>query len=274
MTGRGDPPTVADVPTVRDLRDDDHRAVAQVAAACDEVGAVSGSDSRYLSHVAARGRVAVSEVGGEVVAYAGAIDVPGAAFLTDLFVRSGSRGEGHGQALLAHVWADADERMTSASQDPRALGVYARYGAVPRWPLVYLEVEGGGASPQLPVLHRETLVGDVAWHLALDGLATVRVLAGHEQPVTTAVVRRDDGTWTVLRAETPDPRGLAVLLADLRTRAGSEGVVRLAVPGPHPGLPDLLRAGARVVAVDLWCASAAAADLVDPVHVLPSAALG
>jgi GNAT superfamily N-acetyltransferase len=262
------------VPTVRDLRDDDHRAVARVAAVCDEVGAVSGSDSRYLSHVASRGRVAVSEVDGEVVAYAGAIHVAGAAFLTDLFVQPGSRGAGHGQALLAHVWADAHERVTSASRDPRALGVYARYGAVPRWPLVYLEIGGGGALPQLPVLHRETLEGDVQWHLALDGLATARVLGGPEHPVTTAVVRRDGSTWTVLRAETPDPRGLVVLLADLRMRAGSEGLVRLAVPGPHPGLPDLLRAGARVVDVDLWCSSAGAADLVDPVRVLPSAALG
>lgn len=259
---------------VRPFRETDHAAVRAVAEACDETGPVSASDPRYLAHVASRGRVVVSEDAGEVVAYGGALDGSGATYLTDLFVRPGARDAGHGSAVLEVLWSGSTARATSASQDPRALSSYARYGAVPRWPLVRLTLPGADVRPQVPVVRSPARTGDAGWSYGLDGVETVQVLAGPGDVATTAVVRVDGGEWQVLRATTPDPRGLAVLVAELRRLAGPAGAVGLAVPGPHPALGDLLAAGARIGDVDLWCASLDAADLVDPTRELPSPALG
>ena len=234
---------------------------------------MSAVDERYVAHVSGRGRLAVCEDRGSVVAYGGVIDLREATFLTDLFVVPDARGSGHGSALLEHLWGGTTSRATSSSQDPRALAAYSRFGAAPRWPLIYLEVAGASVSPAVPVVHSAAADGEAGWNLPLDTLETVRVLAGSDQAATTAVVRREGDRWTVLRASTPDPRGLAVLVADLRSRAGENGVVALAVPGPHPGFADLMSAGARIVDVDLWCATPDAEGLVDPVHELPSPGL-
>ena len=244
-----------------------------VADACAQTGPVSASDPRYLEHIGSRGRVLVSEDGGSVVAYGGALDLGGAAFLTDLFVRPGSRDAGHGTALLEALWGGTPTRMTSSSQDLRALSTYARFGAVPRWPLVRLEIPGASLVPQLPVEHRPASAGDAGWSFELDDVASARVLAGPGRAATTAVVRAVGTRWQVLRATTPEPQGLAVLVADLRRRAGADGTVEIAVPGPHPAFGHLLATGARIVDVDLWCSTPDAADLVDPTRELPSPAL-
>ncbi len=262
------------MPDTRPLRDSDRTAVSAVAVACDEVGPVSAGDPRYLAYVSSRGRLAVSEDAGTVVAYGGVVDLRDAAFLTDLFVAPQWRGAGHGGALLADLWGGTSSRATSSSQDPRALASYGRFGATPRWPLLYLEIPGATVSPQVPVVHADPEPGDAGWELEVDATRTVRVVAGPGASVTTAVVRNDGDRWSVLRATTPDARGLAVLVADLRSRAGESGVVTIAVPGPHPGLVDVLACGARVVGVDLWCATQDAVDIVDPLHELPSPALG
>ena len=258
---------------VRDLRETDHAAVGAVALACEQTGPVSASDPRYLAHVRSRGRIAVREESGSVVGYGGVVDMRGTSFLTDLFVAPAARGAGHGGALLEVLWGGGATRATSSSQDPRALAAYARFGATPRWPLVRLRLTGAPVVPQVPVVHDAVTPADAGWTLDLDGTETVRVLAGPGEVAATAVVRRDGDRWTVLRATTPDPRGLAVLVADLRRRAGADGDVDIAVPGPHPGFADLLGAGARIVDVDLWCATPDAVDLVDPTHELPSPAL-
>ena len=234
---------------VRDLREGDHAAVGAVAVACDQIGPVSASDPRYLAHIRSRGRVAVREESGSVVGYGGVVDLRGTSFLTDLFVAPAARGTGHGGALLEVLWGGRATRATSSSQDPRALAAYARFGAIPRWPLVRLRLPGASVVPQVPVVHEAVTPGDAGWTLELDGTETVHVLAGPRDVAATAVVRREGDRWTVLRATTPDPRGLAVLVA------------------------DLIHAGARIVDVDLWCATPDAVDLVDPTHELPSPAL-
>lgn len=258
---------------VRDLRETDLDAVGAVALACDQTGPVSASDPRYLTHVSAHGRVALREESGSVLGFGGVVDLRGTSFLTDLFVAPAARGAGHGGALLDVLWGGRATRATSSSQDPRALSAYARFGATPRWPLVRLRFPGASVVPQVPVVHEAVTRGDAGWNLDLDATETVRVLAGPGGVAATAVVRRDGDRWTVLRATTPDPRGLAVLVADLRRLAGSEGVVEIAVPGPHAGFADLVAAGGRIVDVDLWCATPDAVDLVDPTHELPSPAL-
>ncbi|MBI1376396.1 MAG: hypothetical protein GC157_02770 [Frankiales bacterium] len=258
---------------VRDFEDADAEAVAAIAAQCDETGPVSGGDAGYLRHVAARGRVVVADGETGVLGYGGAIRRDGTSFLTDLFVAPPARDHGVGGLLLAALWDGSRDRATSASQDPRALASYARYGAVPRWPLLYLAVPGTSAEAPPPLELGEHMPGEAGWHLRVEGLATARVRDPEGGPAVTAAVRRDGDSWVVARALTPDPSALVRLVAGLRPRVGPSGAVRLCVPGPHPALPDLLRAGARVSDVDLWCATAGASDLVDPTRELPSPGL-
>ncbi len=258
---------------IRDLRDSDYGAVAAVALACDESGPLSGASRGYLSHVAGRGRVAVTEDSGTVVGFAGVVDVRGVSFLTDLFVAPEHRDSGLGSALLGELWSLSGPRATASSQDPRALAAYARFGARPLWPLLYLRIPGASVDPAAPVRRATTVAGDAGWTLDLDGLTTHTVLSGPGVSATTAVVLEAPGRISVLRAVTPDPRGLPVLLAELTSRVGAGGFVDIVVPGPHPALPDLLVGGARVLDVDLWCATHEAAGLIDPARELPSPAL-
>ena len=263
------------MPDVRDLRDSDsdYAAVAVVARACDESGPISGASSGYLSHVAQHGRVAVAEDFGSVVGFGGIVEVRGVSVLTDLFVAPGHRDSGRGSALLGELWSLTGPRATSSSQDPRALAAYARYGARPLWPLLYLRIPGASVDPAAPVRRHTTVAGDADWTLELDDLMTLTVLSGPGISATTAVVLEAPGRISVLRALTPDPRGLPVLLAELTSRVGVGGFVDIVVPGPHPALPDLLGSGARVLDVDLWCATHEAAGLIDPARELPSPAL-
>ncbi len=260
---------------VRDLRDSDadYAAVAAVARACDESGPLSGASSGYLSHVAQRGRVAVTEHSGSVVGFGGVVGMRGVAFITDLFVTPEHRDSGRGSALLGELWSITGPRATSSSQDPRALAAYARFGARPLWPLLHLRLPGGSVGPAAPVRRATSAAGDADWTLQLDDLTTCTVLSGPGISATTAVVQETPGHISVLRALTPDARGLPVLLAALTSRVAAGGSVDVVVPGPHPALPALLAAGARVLDVDLWCATDDAAGLVDPTRELPSPAL-
>lgn len=260
------------MPTARALVPADRASLSAVAVACDQAGILSVSDDRYLEHVRARGEVQVTGPEGAVEAYGGVLDLDGAAYLTDLFVNPKLRDRGHGRTLLGALWEGRSGRVTSSSLDPRALSGYARYGALPRWPLLYLTLPGGG-SPTVPVGVRDYVAGDAGWSLDLDELVTVTVASSSGEPGATAVVRRQGDLYRVLRARTPDPKGLTDLVAELRRRAGRDGAVSLVIPGPHPALPDLLMAGARVDDVDLWCAADSVADLVDPTRDLPSPAL-
>jgi GNAT superfamily N-acetyltransferase len=259
------------VTVVREPSADDRAGLAAVAVACDQSGPLSMNDDRYLAHLSRRGRVAVT--GEQVEGYAAVLDRGGAAYLTDLFVHPQARDRGHGRALLTRMWDGRPERVTTSSQDPRALSGYARFGARPSWPILYLGLPGGG-SPSAPVVESAFEVGDAGWDLARDDLVTLRVLGGPQEAATTAVVQVGaDGSMRVLRALTPDPRGLPVLVAELARRAGAGRRVTLTVPGPHPALADLLAMGARVGDVDLWCATPGAVDLVDPTRELPSPGL-
>ena len=60
----------------------------------------------------------------------------------------------------------------------------------------------------------------------------------------------------------------------LRAMLAPHGRVQMTIPGPHPALPALLQAGARIVDVDIWCATDDVADVIDPTLELPSPAFG
>jgi GNAT superfamily N-acetyltransferase len=250
---------------VRPAVADDLATIAAIAATVDETGVVSAADPRYVEHLGRLGRflVAVDDRGG-IVGYGGSVERRGARFLTDLFVAPDHRGAGHGGALLRELWAGAAERVTSSSQDPRALASYTRAGARPRWPLVYLHVPGS-AGPEVDAAPGD---GSAGWDYPPAGALSVRAGAA------VAAVDRERAGIVVRRAETPDPGDLVELVRRTARMAGPGGRVRVVVPGPHPALPAVLDLGARVVDVDLWCATDGAVDRWDPARELPHPGLG
>ena len=245
----------------------DHASLLAVAAACEQTGIQSVTDDAYRAHIASTGRLLVSGEVGAVQGYGGLVERGGAAYLTDLFVHPEARDAGHVRALLAELWGDRRERMTSSSEDPRALSGYARYGARPRWPLLYLRVPGTEIGPAADVEVRDFVAGDAGWLPDQAGLRTV--VAGG---ATGVVVAQQTGV-RLLRAEADDAESFLLLVDALRGRVGPEGAVGLCVPGPHRALPALLERGARIRDLDLWCATDGAADVVDPVRDVPSPSL-
>ena len=256
------------VPTLREPDAADLPSLLAVAAACEQTGIQSVTDDGYRAHVQGTGRLLVSGDAGAVQAYGGLVERGGAAYLTDLFVHPDARDRGHGRALLAELWGNREERMTSSSQDPRALSGYARYGARPRWPLLYLRLPGTfGPSAGEPVVERPFVVGDAGWYADQRGLRTVSVAGA-----AGVVVDQPTGV-RLLRAVGPGAAELLLLADGLAAMVGPEASVGLVVPGPNPALPGLLERGARIRDLDLWCATDGAADLVDPVRELPSPSL-
>jgi hypothetical protein len=238
-----------------------------VAAACEQTGIQSVTDDAYRAHVASTGRLLVSGEVGTVQGYGGLVDRGGAAYLTDLFVHPEARDAGHGRALLAELWGDRSERMTSSSEDPRALSGYARYGARPRWPLLYLRLPGTQLGPAQDVEARDFVAGDAGWLPDQTGLRTVL-----GDGATGVIVAQEYGV-RLLRAEADDAASLLLLADALAARVGPGGGVGLCIPGPHAALPALLERGARIRDLDLWCATDGAADIVDPVRDVPSPSL-
>jgi len=255
--------------SVRDVDQSDQELLAALAAACGQTGAFSAQDPAYVSAVAGAGRVVVAADGGALVGFAGVLHRDEVAFLTDLFVLPSAQGRGAGSALLQAVWDGTSERATSSSTSPVALTAYVRWGLVPAWPLLYLEVDGAAQPWPDDVTRSSRTPADLGWPVPGDGLLVLDVgrTAG-------AVLAPDARGTVVLRAEVEGPSDLELLLQAARATAGADGVARLHVPGAHQGLDAAMAAGAKVVDTDVWCATPGAIDVWDPRAVLPSPAFG
>ncbi len=241
----------------------------------------------YLEHLVRRARVPVAEVAGEVVGFAGAVDVGPARFLTDLFVDPKSHERGAGRLLLDAALDGASARMTFSSADERALGIYIRSGMRPWWPLLYLvgDVASLGRRPDRiewePASIEETVRHSLEW-TGVDRTVDFEHYAS--LPDGAGFVVRDDGSvvaagWARRARRAPgrwldhvsiDPAGDPVRAAIGAWHAAAPGGERLmgCVPGPHPVVPVLLDAKIRIADRDQWCASDP--DLVDPLRLLPN----
>ncbi|WP_426511775.1 hypothetical protein ACPPVO_14770 [Dactylosporangium sp. McL0621] len=191
----------------------------------------------------------MAERDGRVAGFGATLRVGGATMLTDLFVDPAGHGGGAGGALLRELGPVA---FTFASQDPRALALYARAGLTPWWPLLYLHggpdrlprpafavtgcppAEAARVEARLTGVHREFLAG--------EGLV-VRGAGG--EPVAAGAGRLD-------HLACPDPAAAAgALVAALH----AVGEAELCVPGPHPAVPVLLGAGYRITGFDVYMAT-------------------
>jgi hypothetical protein len=213
-------------------------------------------------------------------------------FVTDLFVDPARHERGAGRALLGAALKGTSERMTFASADERALGLYVRAGMRPWWPLLYLEIpagalgEGGRDGGDVGL---ETIPADVVetarWSRTWTGVdrsvdfehyASLPEATGfvvHDAGAVAAVGwarrerKRADGRWLDHASLAPDADPVRAALAVLRTAAAGGRLVA-PVPGPHPALGPLLELGARIGGRDQFCATDP--GLIDPDRILPN----
>jgi len=142
---------------------DDERAIREISLAYDNLASWPMRPD-FIDHEIATGRIYVAEGDAGVVGFGGSFDRGGVVYLADLFVLPEEVGRGIGAALLQRIFDRGSVRMTSASDDPRALPLYARFGMWPLMPALYLrgpaaaataaaEAMGATAGPDVVVAH-------------------------------------------------------------------------------------------------------------------------
>lgn len=265
-------------------------------ATSDPPGPVPSRPYPLFRHELETGTLVVAERSdGEVIGFGASMARPGRWLLGDLFIDPGTQGLGVGRGLLETL-VDLDRpgpaRITLASGDPRAVGLYTRFGMTPRCPVFYLTARSADRFPPArpdPAADPETTAVAV---VDLDRFRVAAQALGHAvdpadlayldatldvtgvvvgppaAPVAAAVVRwghpfvlSDPHAVTVaplvLAEGTPAAPVAAALLGwiEAQGRRPDGSGIRLFVPGPHPLLPLLLDAGFAIVDMDTLCAA-------------------
>ncbi len=240
----------------------------------------------YYVHLIRRGLVLLAEDDqGAALGFGAVIDSGRSVHLADLFVRREAQSGGIGRRLLERLFRDRWPRTTFSSDDPRALPLYVRMGMRPLWPNLYVlgdaaelpdpvgfavEQVAAGAVADLerewtgvhrPIEHGWLAGQPDAAPLVVRDAAGRAVAAGHARARLTA-----KGRWMNTLLVAPGADGHDPTLAAVRWSAIPALPIGMCVPGPHPIVPTLVRAGFRVVDRDTFQASDPA--LIDPERVL------
>jgi GNAT superfamily N-acetyltransferase len=251
---------------IRTATEGDIVGIAAVAIACGQPPTDSGADAAYAHHLLANGEVAVAvDRRGAVVGFGATRRVGSTSVLTDLFVDPSRQARGVGRSLLEWLWGENDEpRMTFSSQHPSAMPLYGRFSLAPLWPLLYLTgapeqlertaltirtvpaEEAAAAELALTGVDRRT---DYAYWLR-DGAHRGLILLANGRPVAAGATRPGEviHVASASAADAKDALIASVMSLTYRT-------VAVCVPGPHPGLPALLRRGFTVVDFDIHMAT-------------------
>jgi predicted N-acetyltransferase YhbS len=252
---------------VRPAQPEDDPGIAEVARRNAQPDVQSGADSGYTAYLRERGTLFVAQMGSSVVGYGATLEIGAASLLADLFVDPAHHGAGTGGALLSALWPHTPTesvRFTFASQDPRAISLYARTGLTSWWPLLYLQgrptalpesafrvvrvqpAVAAYADKQLTGVDRRADLAFMSGRSANGGL----VITDGGELVAAGVV--GSGGLTHLTCLDRSAAADAVV-AGLRTLGDAEGTVCL--PGPHPAVPQLLAAGYRIADFDIYMAT-------------------
>lgn len=271
---------------VRAAADADMPAVRRVAR---HFGLLDGwpADRDFLDAERVHGTLLVAPLrAGSARGFGGTLRRGDITHLGDLFVLPEHQSCGVGRALLSELLAAAGPKVTFASSDRRAVGLYVRHGMRPWCPLLYLTGPARAAGLATPPVRKaspgEVAAADAAagggarpgtltWYAATPGVTAYTTGAGY------AFTRVTDGTVLVGPAGGESPRDCSgAVLGALAASAATGGppTARIAVPGVHPLVPALLGAGWRIEDMDTLMADDAALALIRPDRYIPHPDLG
>ncbi|MEV7969010.1 GNAT family N-acetyltransferase [Sphaerisporangium sp. NPDC088356] len=217
----------------------------------------------FLDAERAFGTLVVGEVDGRIVGYGGVLRRGRVSHLGDLYVLPEHQSSGVGRAILDRLLPSDTPRVTFASDDPRALGLYVRQGMRPVCPLLYLTSppqeasRPPGAEGREPPGVREAgmldarisggdRTGALSWYAGLPGV-TLHVTGGGY-----AFARVIDEDLEVGPAGGATPQDCVdAVLAAVAAHPGIDEA-QVAVPGVHPALPRLLEAGWEIDDMDTF----------------------
>jgi len=242
---------------VRDATDEDLPGIAEISVASDTD---SGTEPEYVRHLMRDGKVAIAVADGRPIGFAAALPIGDVTMLADLFVRPDAQSAGVGRRLLDHVLAGSTDRMTCASQDPRAIALYSRAGMSARWAMLYLSgpaLPPGG--PTNPITVEEAAAREHAWTGA-DRTSSYRYWTARggaalavgtpEEPLAVAAVGRGAVRHLAV-APGADP------IAAVRDALAASRADAVFLPSVHPALPGLLADSWRITDFDLYMTSVA-----------------
>src|SRR6202011_4144023 len=248
----------------------------------------------YIDHELATGTLTVCEAEGEVVGFGAVLERNGVAHLADLFISRDRLGQGIGKVILERSFTPRSRRVTFASNDPRALPLYMRFGMVPVAPLLYLKGSPEAASRLADpgVTLRDSTPAEVA---DLDRVASGRerlqdldFLGAHarcfsavyrQRVIGYGFVRLVEGAGGTATTAFVGPVGAAIaehsrltVAALLRWSAEHAASAIVPVFGLHPAASSLADAGYRIEDIDTYMASSI--RLINLERYCPSAELG
>ena len=278
---------------VRPAGPDDLAAIIAIARATGQEEAAGDEYPDYISHVMARGRFVVAERDGAVTGFGAAVRLgegPRAVcMLTDLYVDPAAHGGGAGRALLRDLFHGEPRRMTFSSLHSNALPLYTSVGMDPWWPLLYLTGDlrlltipdgwsvAAAAPDQVAALEREWTGADRTadhrfWAAGPSGSGVIARLGGRPLAAGTTGAAGQPGTGLAIRHlavdSAADGRAQDSVIAVLGSLEPGSGQARVCLPGPHPAVRPLLRAGWRITGFDLHMSSEP--GLLDPHGPVPS----
>jgi GNAT superfamily N-acetyltransferase len=242
-----------------------------------------GDTPSVLRHILRTGTMYVVEQNGHILAFASAITRGHITFLTDMFVRPDHQSSRLGKTLLQHVMPPNEHiRCTMSSTDLRALALYVRSGMQPQWPNIRLLLNGPMRG-NLPATDIDIIEGQtddpefVRWDAQISGRsrpidhafwiqeerAVPLWFQRQGDTIGYGYVRLGSGTFWYPQAcmlgpigtKKPEDASACVLAAVGWAREQTE-VIRMKVPGPHPGLISLLNLGFQITYVETFVSTA------------------
>lgn len=278
---------------VRDATHDDLAALLRLTLAGLDLHEVvdrvtDGDIHSFHTHALQHGRILVAAAGDLIAGYASTIERDGYRILCQVFVRDELQSFGVGRLLVDKIDTFGDtDRLLVASADARATSLYVRRGFVPAWPiytlkldvdalarlpestaksrtaeidveLIELDTRISGRSRRddllfwtretggTPYLHRhlDDICGFGWIHDPLSG--TMNMWFESDDPLHIGPV----GALSAL-----DARECVLATLTFAQQAFPGRGASIEIGGPHPALPVLLQAGARIVDAETFMAT-------------------
>lgn len=217
----------------------------------------------WFAHVIRTGAMLVAELDGQLVGFAGCRRLGDTSVISDFFVDPAHQGTGIGTKLLESLLPPDRPVMTLASDDPKAVSVYTRFGMTPRWKCHYVAGEPTRFAPgslEIGEIDSYPVPATDLPHLQID-LGCTFIEIGQAGSSGKAAVADGSVESSWVAAEGGPVEVLTSALAWMAARGASK--VEIQIGEGHAAFAVLVDAGFTVRYSDTFMASPGA-EVPDP----------